>query len=217
MVTVSKFFEIQNSAYRSTGPSPPNGPPSQKACAKMGRFDGLDRTCMVLTLRVDPWNNDVRDVDTEFLPTNAAVDPFVESARWGVIPSQRRPRTPAGAVLSSEEDARIEGCLVNRKLVMGNGISENADIRFDSVHSHIVAMLWPDTPVVSFCQRCGIWCGAWSADWWPIRPRRSPRRSRGTFKLFTHHVFPEQAACLGICKDPSSSVSQPLRTLGRAG
>lgn len=166
MVTVSKFFEIQNSAYRSTGPSPPNGPQGQKACAKMGRFDGLDHTCMVLTLRVDPWNDDVRDVGTELLPTNATVDPFVESARWSVIPSLHWLRAGrimfadgvrrvdmdlgstlegqnayglfgsfvAGAVLYSEEDARIERCLVNRKLVMGNVISENADIRLDSVH-----------------------------------------------------------------------------------
>ena len=93
MVTVSKFFEIQNSAYRSTGPSPPNGPRSQKTCAKMGRFHGLDRTCMVLALRVDPWNDYVRDVGTELLPTTAAVDPFVESVRWSVIPSLCWPRT----------------------------------------------------------------------------------------------------------------------------
>ena len=48
---------------------------------------------MVLTLRVDPWNDYVRDVGTELSPTKAAVDPFVESVRWSVIPSLRWPRT----------------------------------------------------------------------------------------------------------------------------
>ena len=68
-------------------------PRARRPVLKWGDFGGVDRTCMVLTLHVDPWNDGVRDVDTEFLPTNATVDPFTASARWGVISNPPWPWT----------------------------------------------------------------------------------------------------------------------------